>query len=131
MRRFSLPFALAVVLASAVALAAPDKIVQEFQPLGASTVIGEVRLNPMPQQESTKLQAKLSNLEPGVEYVAIVFSTSDCLTGTPTVVAHFTAKQNGSGNFNEDVNLLADAIVAGSISIARADDQTVSLACTQ
>ena len=130
MRRFSLPFALAGVLAAAVAFAVPDKIVEEFQPLGASTIIGEVRLNPMPQG-TTKLQGRLSNLEPGVEYVALVFSTADCSGLTPTVVEHFTANSQGKGGFNADVNLLSADIVAGSISIARADDQTIALACTQ
>ena len=131
MRRFSLPFALVGVLAAAVAFAVPDKVVEEFQPLGASTIIGEVRLNPMPQQSTTKLQGRLSNLEPGVEYVALVFSTGDCSGLTPTVVEHFTANAQGKGGFNADVNLLSADIVAGSISIARADDQTIALACTQ
>ena len=128
MRRFSLPFALAVVLAAAVAFA-EKPIVQEFQPLGASTVIGEARLNSMPQ--GTKIQVKLDNLEPGVEYVALLFSDGTCSGLTPTVVAHFTAKNPGNGGFNEVVSASIDDVVLGSISIARADDQSIALACTQ
>ena len=131
MRRFSLPFALAVVLAAAVGLADPKWVIQEFQPLGASTIIGDVRLNPMPQANSTKIQVQLSNLDPRVEYVALVFGSSDCLTGTPTVVAHFTSNPQGKGGFTEVIAQELSLIVDGSISIARADDQSVGLACTQ
>ena len=125
MRRFSF-LAVAVVLASTVALADSDRFVAQFEALTASGISGEARLNPMPQG-NTRIQGRLDGLQPNADYVSVIFQDGTCTAGgVTTVVAHFTANAAGKAVFNELVG--QDISTIRSISVQLASDPTV-LAC--
>jgi hypothetical protein len=125
MRRFSFPFAVVAVLAATIALAAPDRKVAQFEPLAASGISGEARLNPM-NDGTTRIQGQLVGLQPSTDYVAVVSQDATCGGTASLVIAHFTANPAGRAVFNELVT--QDISTIGSISVQLASDPTV-LAC--
>ena len=125
MRRFSFPFALAICLVSAVALAGSDRITAQFEALTASGISGEARLNPM-VQGTTRIQVQLKGLQPNAEYVSLVFENGTCASGVSTQLATFTANPAGIAVVHNDVAL--DISTIRSISVQLASDPTV-LAC--
>lgn len=130
MRRVLLTsIALAVCLATSVALAASDRIVAPFNsitPTGVG-VTGQVALNSMPGGE-TQIHESLRGLVPGVEYVSFVYQQgTTCASGTPTTqIESFTANPAGIANFTQKVSLNLSQI--GSVSVQRASDSAL-LAC--
>jgi len=122
MRRFSFPIAVVAVLASTLALASPDRKVAQFEPLAASGISGEARLNPM-QANSTRIQGQLQGLQPNTDYVAVVSQDATCGGTASLVIAHFTANPAGTAVFNELVT--QDISTIGSISVQLASDPTV------
>ena len=124
MRRFSFPIGVALVLASTLALAAAPKVGQ-FEPLGASTITGDARVQSM--KEGSRVQGHIDNLVAGTEYQVVISSDNTCGATDALVVATFTANQAGKGNFNE--LLVARPIdTVESISVNRLGDPTI-LAC--
>ena len=126
MRRFSVPFALALCLASAVAFADNDRVTAQFEALTASGISGEARLNPMVQQNTTRIQVQLQGLQPNTEYVAFIYTDGTCTSGTSTQLATFTANPAGRAVFHNDVTQELSAI--GSISVQLASSVAL-LAC--
>ena len=125
MRRFSLPFALALCLVSVVALADNDRVTAQFESLAASGISGDARLNPMAQQGTVRIQVQLKGLQPGVEYVSLV-SEGACTAGVGVELVTFTANPAGNAVFHQDVSQAITEI--GSISVALVTDPAV-LAC--
>ena len=117
MRKFSLPFALAFALISAVALADPDKKVAQFDQLSASGVSGEVRLNPMPQG-GTRIQSQIEGLVPNTEYVSVIFADGTCGGGEIIEVTTFTANPAGTAVYNQRVDLELSEIHSVSVQLA-------------
>jgi hypothetical protein len=124
MRRFSLPSALVVVLASALAFAAaPVKKEAQLAPLGISTISGDARAQDM--KGETRVQGHLDGLTAGTQY-ELRISADACGGIAGTVVATFTANQAGKANFNE---LVAQPIVdINSLSVNEFGDPAV-LSC--
>ena len=125
MRRFSVPFALAICLVSAVALAGSDKVTAQFEALTASGISGEARLNPM-NQGTTRIQVQLKGLEPNAEYVSLIYTDGTCTSGVSTQLATFTANPAGNAVFHNDVS--QDITAISSISVQLASSPAV-LAC--
>ena len=99
MRRFSLPSALVVVLAAALAFAAaPVKKEAQLAPLGISTISGDARAQEM--KGETRVQGHLDGLTPGTVY-EVRISADPCGGIAGDVIASFTANAAGKGNFNE------------------------------
>ena len=124
MRRFSFPVGVALVLASTLALAVPQQKVGQFEPLGASSIAGDARVQAM--QEGSRVQGHLDNLTPGIEYQAVISADNTCGGTDALVVATFTANPAGKANFNQLV--ARDISTISSISVNRSGDPTV-LAC--
>ena len=114
---------LAACLASTIALAANDKLTADFGSLSASGVTGKAGLNPSKQGE-TFVHAQLQGLEPGVEYVSLIYDNGTCGTGGPTTeVARFKANPAGTANWNEKV--AKDISAIKSISVQRVSDSSL------
>jgi hypothetical protein len=124
MRRFSFPIAVVLVLASAIAFAAPDRRIAQFEPLGASTISGDAAVNPM-KDGSQRVQGHLSNLAPSTEYQVVISADNTCGGTSAVVIATFTANPAGKANFNE---LVVPGTTIESISVQLSGDATV-LAC--
>ena len=125
MRTLVLPVLLAASLAS-IALAASDQKFATFEDLQASGITGEARLNPMLQGD-VQIHETLRGLEPGVEYVTVIYQNGSCLSGGTTFqIGTFTANPAGIAQVNQRVGVPIDQIQ--SISVERASDNVV-VAC--
>jgi hypothetical protein len=119
---------LAACLASSVAYAARDHATASFQSAASGvTVAGAADLSATPQGQ-TKIHGQLRGLEPGTQYVSLVYQgNATCGSGSPTVVVErFTANPMGTAVFNANVMVALDQI--GSISIQKASDNSL-VAC--
>src|SRR5262245_41378095 len=127
MRRFSFPIGVALVLASTLALAAPQQKVGVFAPIAASGVSGDARA--LETKADTRVQGHIDNLTPGAVYEVVISSTSDCTgTGQDRVL---TVTANGSGkiNFNE-LLVNRDINTVNSIQVRVPLPVGTPLACT-
>ena len=107
---FAASVLLAACLVVSVASAQSDKITAQFQSLGATSVVGEVTLNPMKNGE-IQLHSNLKGLEPNTEYSVAVFDQTDaCGAGVEVQVITFTSNSNGVANWNQRVTLSLSSI---------------------
>ena len=95
---------LAVSLVASVAFAAQDKVNVTFESFSASGVTGVATLDPMPNGE-VQIHAAIRGLEPGVEYVALIYDQSlTCGDGTSSfTIVQFEANPAGVATWNERV----------------------------
>ena len=95
---------LAACLVASVAVAANDRVNATFDSFAASGVSGTAMLDPGPNGE-VQIHAALKGLQPGVEYVALVYSQSTtCGEGTSSFsIVRFQANPAGIATWNEKV----------------------------
>jgi hypothetical protein len=72
----------------------------------------------------TRIQGALRNLEPGVPYTALIYSSAGC-TGTTAQITSFVANPSGHATFDSVSQLLTEI---GSIAIQKVSDAS-NLAC--
>jgi len=127
MRRFSFPIGVALVLASAIAFAAPPLQKQgSFQPIAASGVTGDARALEM--KADTRVQGHIDNLVPGTVYQVVVSSDGNCTTDIAGATFSLTANAAGKINFNQ---LLVGTNISDVNSIRVVDPAGTELACTE
>lgn len=121
--------ALIVIAAAAPAFAdPPQKASATFEPLAASGVSGDARLQEM-NDGSTRIHGSLRGLEPNVEYVSVIFQNASCsaVSGDEGVqIVTFTANPAGIANYNVQASQELSAI--GSIAVWPTSTQTL-VAC--
>ena len=95
---------LAACLVATAAYAQKQRVDVTFEQFGASGVSGSATLSEMPKGE-TNIHAALRGLEPGVEYVALIYTASStCGDGTEAfTVVQFEANPAGVATWNEKV----------------------------
>ena len=94
---------LAACLVASVAVAANDRVNATFDSFAASGVSGTAMLDPGPN--GVQIHAAIKGLQPGVEYVALVYSQSTtCGEGTSSfTIVRFQANPAGIATWNEKV----------------------------
>ena len=94
---------LAACFVASVAVAANDRVNATFDSFAASGVSGNAMLDPGPN--GVQIHAALKGLQPGVEYVALVYSQSTtCGEGTSSfTIVRFQANPAGIATWNEKV----------------------------
>ena len=94
---------LAACLVASVAVAANDRVNATFDSFAASGVSGTAMLDPGPN--GVQIHAAIKGLQPGVEYVALVYSQSTtCGQGTSSfTIVRFQANPAGIATWNEKV----------------------------
>src|SRR5215831_8062896 len=87
---------LAACLIASVAVAASNKVTATFESFAASGVTGSAVLDQMPNGEA-QIHASIKGLQPGVEYIALVYSQSTtCGDGTASsTIVRFQANPAG------------------------------------
>src|SRR5262245_46941081 len=117
----------ACIAISAVALAAPiDREAGTFEPLGASSIAGDVTLKAMPSGGS-QVHATVRGLQPDAEYTTVLFVNASCGT-TEAGIEIITFKANPAGNATFNVKVEQGLEQIGSVAIRLPSQQTV-LAC--
>jgi hypothetical protein len=121
-----LPVALAVLLATTIALAASDrKVSATFETLSASGVAGQADLQAMPKG-GTIIHGSVRGLQPDVEYVSVFYTNGTCTPdagSVANVIARFKGNPSGNGQFTGKVD--KDLSEIRSISIQQATDQSL------
>jgi hypothetical protein len=122
--KFVVPVLFAACLASAVALAANDKVEATFESLSASGVTGEVALNPI-AKGGTLIHASIRGLEPNTEYVSRLYNPDQaCGVGTASeLIVTFVSNPAGMATWNERVGQELASI--RSISVELVSDNSV------
>ena len=87
---------LAACVVASAAIAAPDKVSATFETLGASSVTGEVVLNPMPNGD-VRIHAKLDGLDPNTEYTVLLYDASGSCADLTTTIEEVTFTSNPAG----------------------------------
>lgn len=119
---------LAACVVASAAVAAPDKIVASFETLGASSVTGEVVLNPMPNGD-VRIHAKLDGLEPNTEYTVLLYDASGSCADLTTTIEEVTFTSNPAGRIvlNQRVQV-TDVADIQSIGVRLGSDNSL-VAC--
>src|SRR5262245_1638024 len=99
----AVPAVLAACFIASVAVAENDRVSATFDSFAASGVSGTAMLNPEPN--GVAIHATLKGLQPGVEYVALVYNQSTtCGEGTSSfTIVRFQANTAGVATWNEKV----------------------------
>ena len=119
---------LAACVVASAAVAAPDKIVASFETLGASSVTGEVVLNPMPNGD-VRIHAKLDGLDPNTEYTVLLYDASGSCADLTTTIEEVTFTSNPAGRIvlNQRVQV-TDVADIQSIGVRLGSDNSL-VAC--
>ena len=122
--KFVVPVLFAACLASAVALAASDKVEATFESLSASGVTGEVVLNPI-VKGGTQIHASIRGLQPNTEYVSRLYNPDQtCGSGTASeLIVTFRSNPAGMAKWNERVG--QELVSIRSISVELVSDNSL------
>lgn len=126
-RHLAFPILLAACVVASVAVAAPDRIVATFETLGASSVTGEVALNPL-QSGEVMVHAQLRGLEPNTEYSLLIYDASGTCADLTTTVEVVTFESNPAGIATINRKVEIDASVIQSLGVRTSPSNTL-VAC--